>query len=425
MSATTGTHDVAGPDDEPADQPVHRANDRHDAWPVASANTTWWQQSLTRIANSVERWGLLGRWWEILPILLVILALALHHGGYWVTNGKVIAYTLGVVIILASVGLMLARQPSWRTLAALITLCVGGSLFAIVIPLSWTLILPYLVASIAVRRYPMRGAMVVLAVAVLAVALPALIFDRSWVAMLAAVTGVFALSMGALARRARVSRLEQAELALAREQAAHEEHTRAAALAERARIAREVHDVLAHSLSALSLNLQGARLMLVRDGASPDAVGQVERAQRLAAEGLAEARRAIAALREDPVPAARVIADLVTSTRLATGAPAELEVLGTPRDLAGPVEDALHRTAQEALSNARKHAPGAPIRVVLDYADDRVALTVTDHPGHRPCAAAPGGYGVAGMRERAALIGGELTTGPTDDGWRVRLVVPV
>jgi signal transduction histidine kinase len=242
--------------------------------------------------------------------------------------------------------------------------------------------------------------------------------------MIASIAVFAALTMGALVRRSRADRLEQVELALAREQAAREEHTRAAALAERARIAREVHDVLAHSLSALSLNLQGALLMLIREGASEDAQEQVRRAQRLAAEGLTEARRAVAALRDDPVPAARAIADLVTSARLESGTPTELTVEGAPRDLPGPVEDTLYRTAQEALSNTRKHAAGAKVEVVLAYRDDSTELTVTDHQGRRPAVRATGGYGLTGMRERAELIGGALATGPTDDGWQVRLVVP-
>jgi signal transduction histidine kinase len=99
-------------------------------------------------------------------------------------------------------------------------------------------------------------------------------------------------------------------------------------------------------------------------------------------------------------------------------------VRGTPHNLSSSAEDTLYRTAREALSNVRKHAPGAPVRVRVDYGDERTELTVTDHPGHRPAEAAPGGYGLTGMRERAELIGGELDTGPTEDGWRVRLVVP-
>jgi signal transduction histidine kinase len=185
-----------------------------------------------------------------------------------------------------------------------------------------------------------------------------------------------------------------------------------------------MHDVLAHSLSALSLNLQGARLMLTRDGASQEAINQVERAQRLAADGLAEARRAVSALREDTVPAARGIADLVTATRLETGTSIEFSLTGTPRNLSGSADATLYRTAQEALSNARKHAAGAPIEVGLSYLAGRVELTVTDDQGRRPRHGPSGGYGLIGMRERAELIGGELELGPTETGWRVHLVVP-
>jgi signal transduction histidine kinase len=224
-------------------------------------------------------------------------------------------------------------------------------------------------------------------------------------------------------RRAREQQLEELEVSLARRQAAIEEHGRAAALAERARIARDVHDVLAHSLAGLSLSLQGARLMLVRDGASAEAIEQVTRAQGLAAEGLAEARRAVAALREDAVPGVRALGDLVTAYRLESGASASFEVVGDERELPADVLTTLYRTVQEALANTRKHAPGAPVEVRLAYGDD-VLLTVEDRPGRRPERAAPGGYGLVGMRERAELVGGTLTAGPTDEGWRVELRVP-
>jgi signal transduction histidine kinase len=214
------------------------------------------------------------------------------------------------------------------------------------------------------------------------------------------------------------------EVSLARKQAAIEEHSRAAALAERARIARDVHDVLAHSLAGLSLSLQGARLMLVRDGASSEAIEQVTRAQGLAAEGLAEARRAVAALREDAVPDVRALGDLVTAYRLESGATADFEVEGEVRMLPAEVMSTLYRTLQEALANTRKHAPGAPVDVKLSYADE-VRLTIEDRPGRRPSRPTPGGYGLLGMRERADLIGGSLDAAPTSDGWRVELRVPV
>jgi signal transduction histidine kinase len=365
------------------------------------------------------------RWWLFVPIPLTVLTLALHRGQYRIAGGPAITYALAGVVVVCGVLLVVRpRWTSWWGITSLVAMCLGGALLTIAVPQSWTLPLPYLLASVAARRYPLRTATWMVSAASASIVLTSVSTRADPLSTTAMLAILVAITMGAAVRRTRGERMDQMELALAREQAAHEEHAKAAALAERARIAREVHDVLAHSLSALSLNLQGARLMLARDGASEQAQEQVRRAQRLAAEGLAEARRAVAALRDDPVPAARAIADLVTGARLETGTPTELTVDGTVRDLPGPVENALYRTVQEALSNARKHAEGAPIQVLLAYRDGTTELTVTDHLGHRPADPGPAGYGLTGMRERAELVGGELWTGPTDDGWRVRLVVP-
>jgi signal transduction histidine kinase len=378
-----------------------------------------------RFTDAVEGFLVDRRWWQFLPAPLVVATLLVHPGPYAVSGGYGTTYAVAGVALAASVTLIMLpqRDTHWGPVV-LAVMCLAGGILAAIIPQSWTISFPYLLAGVAARRYPFKAAVWVIAAAVASALIAALGGNGRPLGVLASLAVIAALAMGAVARRSRADRLEQAELALAREQAAREEHARAAALAERARIAREVHDVLAHSLSALSLNLQGARLMLANEGASEAAQEQIERAQRLAAEGLTEARRAVAALREDPVPAARAIADLVTSARLETGTPTELTIDGPPRDLPGPAEDALFRTAQEALSNARKHAAGAPVEVVLAYRDGITELTVTDHQGRRPAGRTTGGYGLTGMRERAELIGGELRTGPTDDGWQVRLVVP-
>ncbi|TKK83493.1 hypothetical protein FDA38_07615 [Kribbella jiaozuonensis] len=285
------------------------------------------------------------------------------------------------------------------------------------------IIAPFWVSRSAVRYYkPTPLAWVIVGVGILGASVPLYVTTRSGPGAIGAAFGVVALTLAAVNRRSREQRLEELEVSLARKQAAIEEHERAAALAERARIARDVHDVLAHSLAGLSLSLQGARLMLVRDGASAEAVEQVTRAQGLAAEGLAEARRAVAALREDAVPDVRALGDLVTAYRLESGATAEFDVEGTPRELSADVMSTLYRTVQEALANTRKHAPGAPVEVRLSYGDV-VSLSVEDRPGKRPDRAAPGGYGLVGMRERADLVGGSLEAGPTSTGWRVELKV--
>ncbi len=230
--------------------------------------------------------------------------------------------------------------------------------------------------------------------------------------------GLVAILLFGMGRRESRRRAEQRELALVAGARVTEEHARAAALAERARIARDVHDVLAHSLSALAVQLQGARLMVQRDGAPPDTVAQIERAQRLAADGLAEARRAVTALRTEPVDLAAGLRALVDETPAAT-----LEIDGEPDAVGATAHETILRTAQEALSNVRKHAPGAPVSVRLSHHDGATELEVRDHAGP-PAPARAGGYGLVGMAERAALAGAQLDAGPVEDGWRVRLTIP-
>jgi signal transduction histidine kinase len=209
-----------------------------------------------------------------------------------------------------------------------------------------------------------------------------------------------------------IRRLAGQNAALRESRAAHGE---AAALAERGRVARELHDVLAHSLSALALQLEGTRLLARDRGADPDVVEGLERAHHLATSGLAEAREAIAALRGDDLPA---LEDLAGSFPGAT-----LTVTGVPREPSSEARLALYRTAQEALTNVRRHSASERVDLRLDYADDGTTLTVQDH-GERAPAVNGRGYGLTGMRERAELLGGRLSAGPTDDGFRVELWLP-
>jgi signal transduction histidine kinase len=194
-----------------------------------------------------------------------------------------------------------------------------------------------------------------------------------------------------------------------------------AALAERSRVARDMHDVLAHSLSALALQLEGTRLLAQGRGADPDVVEGLERAHHLAATGLAEARQAIAALRGDALPGPERLRELADAFPNAA-----LTVTGTPREHSSEARLALYRTAQEALTNVRKHSAADHVDIRLDYAADGTTLTVQDHGPGAPVAlgAAGGGYGLTGMRERAELLGGRLAAEPTEDGFRVELWLP-
>ena len=203
----------------------------------------------------------------------------------------------------------------------------------------------------------------------------------------------------------------------------------AAAFAERARLARELHDVLAHSLSALALQLESTRLLAVRGGAEPEVARAIEQAHQLAVSGLDEARRAIATARGDELPGPDgigVLADVFTQQ---SGLPVDVEVRGEPRRLAPDASLAVYRTAQEALTNVRRHTAAERVAIELSYLPQSTVLVVEDWaragaPPPPPLAVAGSGYGLAGMRERAELLGGELVASTTGTGFRVELRLP-
>lgn len=234
------------------------------------------------------------------------------------------------------------------------------------------------------------------------------------------------LMLTGLARGARREQLAQARMALA-------ERERAAALTERTRIAREIHDILAHSLADLSIQLEVVDAILTDSGDQSGALGRVRHAHRLAAEGLEETRRAIQALRAGSPPLPEALAAMIGAYHQA-GSSVDLVVEGPPRPLPAATGLAMLRTAQEALANSHKHAAGLPVHVLLTYGHDRVALTVSDgvqgradsegQPARPPLVAVGGGYGLAGMSERLRLVGGYLTAGPGPGGWSVHAEVP-
>jgi len=201
---------------------------------------------------------------------------------------------------------------------------------------------------------------------------------------------------------------------------------RAAALAERQRLARDMHDVLAHSLSGLLLQLEGARLLALASPADERLAGTIDRAHELAKNGLDEARRAIGMLRDDDLPGPDRLAALTAAFQADTGVPARFSSSGTSRELASSIRLALYRVAQEALTNVRKHARPERVEVRLDYLPDEVHLTIEDAGtlAVAPPAGSDGGYGLTGMRERAELLGGTLDAAPTSTGFRVLLKVP-
>jgi signal transduction histidine kinase len=226
----------------------------------------------------------------------------------------------------------------------------------------------------------------------------------------------------AVARQERlVSELEGARRQLAQQ----------ALLDERRRIARDVHDFVGHGLAGVMLQVTSARHVLRRDAdAAEEALRSAEEVGR---RSMQELRRTVTLLRTDeaagagPVPTASEIPALVDQAR-AAGLAVELHARGDLSRIPPNVGLALYRIAQEALANAARHAPRARTMVGLELENGRVALLAeTSGPvvaGSARELERPH-YGLIGMQERAAALGGEVSAGPTRDGWRVRCELPV
>jgi signal transduction histidine kinase len=225
-----------------------------------------------------------------------------------------------------------------------------------------------------------------------------------------------------LNRRQYEIQAKQAEALLEQTRLAQAEHARAAALDERTRIARELHDVLAHSLGALGVQLELAEALLTERSDVDGAVAAVRRSRRLAVDGLAEARNAVAALRRDVLPLADALAAAAATHARDHDVTVDFAVDGEPRPLPSAAVVALTGIAREALTNAGRHAPGEDVRMRLSYDPGVVRLDVRNALGAFPRTGE--GFGLAGMRERLALAGGSLTSGPDDGQWRVLAEVP-
>jgi signal transduction histidine kinase len=281
------------------------------------------------------------------------------------------------------------------------------------------------VGAMAMRVRGSLGLVVaVVAVGALAAA-HALSGERSLTSILLSEFGVVAFfTIALLSRRLREGQ-EQAERLLVELEESREAQAQAAVLGERQRLAREMHDVLAHSLSGLVLQLEGARLLASKAGASADLAAAVERAHRLARGGFEEARRAIGMLRDDELPGPERLPALAREFEHDTGVPCKTVITGAEHKLRADARLTLYRVAQEALTNVRKHAHPQRVELRLSYELAGARLTVEDFGSNGSAGASNGGgYGLTGMRERAELLGATLTAARTESGFRVELWVP-
>ena len=233
--------------------------------------------------------------------------------------------------------------------------------------------------------------------------------------------------------RTRTRLTEELHEAAVREQEARELHAHRAAAEERRRIAREMHDVVAHSVSVMVVQAGGARRILERDPErAVAAAAQIERTGR---EALAEMRRLLGVLHRDadehdaraPQPTMAGVGALVDRAR-AAGLPVELHVSGERRSLPAGLDLAAFRVVQEGLTNALKYADRAPTEVHVRWAERELELEIADRgPGPaRERMGGEGGHGLVGMRERVRLYGGELETGRRrGGGFKIRAKLPL
>jgi signal transduction histidine kinase len=219
----------------------------------------------------------------------------------------------------------------------------------------------------------------------------------------------------------------QAETLLAQVAAAAEAREEAAALAERSRLARDLHDVLAHSLATLSVLLETARMTAITAASGARLVSQITAARDLSRAGMLDARRALRALRGHGAPGPASLPELVSETATSLGIHIRFETDGIPGSLAPEARLTLYRVVQEALTNVAKHAGrGAEVSVRLIWEPDAVEASVYDSGGDGVDAGLPsGGFGLTGMAERAAANGGQLQAGRSGSGFAVRLRLPV
>jgi len=360
--------------------------------------------------------------WINLAGLALLISAIVAEARPGLGDGHLAALILLVVAVAGWLGWVWARfRPvGRRTAVCLAVMAVAGGALVAFAPVAAVFVgVASLGATIA---WPLRTAAWIIAAGLVAmlIAVPAAGHQLGVVSagVAAALTG----TVVGVSRRQTLDRAANAALVQVTEARADAEAARAELLDGRNHLARELHDVLAHTLSALSLQLE-ALDALVSTGASTAAVReQLDSTKRLVREGLDEARGAVRALREDAGPLEEQLARLAEDRR------AQVHVCGQPRTLSPDVTLALYRVAQEALTNVVKHAPGQLAQVELGFTDDRVSLSVSNPRGGSangsPLKDSGGGYGLQGIKERVLLLGGHVEVGPTAEGWLVHAEVP-
>jgi signal transduction histidine kinase len=368
-----------------------------------------------------------------LVVVLITVSVASPGPATHGPRGTAIAVTLGLSAAGWIVWLLAGRNP-WVMYGGLSLMSAAGGVLA---GLSWdsaAVAVPCAATFSAGARLRTPTSLTVVVRTVIAFVIAAKVIKAPTGVLLGYPVAFVGLWGIGLTRHEYSARAEQAERMLAETRRAHEAETQAAALAERARIARDIHDVLAHSLAAVSVNLQAAEGLLAAGtlpAEDPDlakAIECIERAGTSTREGMAAARRAVLALRDDTAPLPGQLSSLADQYRAVGDLAVDFTVTGEARPVSAEAALAAYRTAQEALTNARKHSPGRPVTLRLGFEPEHITVDVSNPlPPRRirgPLAGTGAGYGLTGLRERAALAGGALEAGPVAGNWHVSLRIP-
>jgi signal transduction histidine kinase len=368
--------------------------------------------------------------------LLVIAAVAvgaLNGDPAPAAHGRGLAVVLALVTFAFALAIAVGRGFVAHSVAAQATVITAMSAAGVTLvalqPRGATDLAAGAAVWMAIARLPLRLGATLAALTTVGLGVTSALAGASAAAVAAGVLLCALLALVAFfIRQARASQ-DRTELLFAQLQDAREQQLEAAALAERARIAAELHDVLAHALSGAALQLQGARKLAGHEGASEPMRAAIERAGELVRDGLVNARQAVGALRGEPVPGIGELERLVAEFEHDSGLDVTLTIEGRPRPLPPDASLAFYRGAQEALTNVGRYAPGAATSVVLRYDSEHTTLTIEDRVDEAPPDASGlrsvgGGNGLVGLRERLERAGGTLEAGPTAGGWLVQLEIP-
>jgi signal transduction histidine kinase len=375
-----------------------------------------------------------------LSLVVVVSAVAGAHPAP-AFHGRGSAVLAALIVYGASLLAVMRGDPDQipvaRTAALVVLLAAGAITLAALQPHGAPELAPAAAVFTAIARLPRRPGVLLAVLTTVAMAITLALDSNSQTVAASVLLCALLGSMAEYMVRAGESQ-ERAEMLYAQLQDARDAQAEAAAAEERGRIAADLHDVLAHSLSAAAIQLQGARKLIERSEDDPSVAAAVERAGELVRSGLGDARRAVQALRGDDPDALDRLPALIEDFRRDQRAAITFSVSGRPRALSPDARLALYRGAQEALTNIARYAPRASVEVTLRHDERGTTLTIEDHraggdaadggdPGGAAADAgladAGGGFGLAGMRDRVRRLGGEVDAAATADGWRVRLVI--